>query len=172
MSIDRPLVAIGQVAHRMGFFGKAAVLRMQPADELERRLGYRPGRLAKGWWLLFMARLPQWYEFEVAGYSHLSGGVVQGHLPAPPDRRPVDKVLRDQGADVVRIKKQLAKETFTLQGPNRLAKVVPLAGEMPLSTFPEYPQGSGVPQWRLIVPVPFRVAALVGPGEVYRGMYV
>ena len=171
MRVDRPPTAIGQITYRAGFFGKAAFLRLQPSGELERRLGYRAGRLSKGWWLLFMVRLPQWNEFEVAGYSHLSGGVVQGHLPAPPDRRPMEKVLRDTGVDMVRIKKQLVKDTFTLSGSNRLAKVVPLAGEMSGGTSPEYPQGTGIPQWRLTVPAPFKAVAFVGPGEVYQGMY-
>lgn len=167
----RPKLVVGQPVTLAGFFGKALFLRSQPAAELERRLGYRAGRLQQGWWLLFLTRMPRPEEFEFAGYSHLSGGVVQGHLPAPPDPRGAEARLRDGGYDLDGLKRDTIAGTFTLSGAERLAKVIPVAPQEGEPGIPDYPPGSGVPQWKLIQPLPWHVAAFVGPGEEYRGMY-
>lgn len=39
---------------------------------------------------------------------------------------------------------------------------------------PEYPPGSGVPQWQLLEnkALDWKVAAFIGPGQVYDGMYL
>jgi hypothetical protein len=137
-----------------GFFTKARFLRRQPASELERRLGYAPGRLAKGWWLLFLEQMPTPDDFEFMGYSYMSGGVSQGHVRPGPT---AEQELKAGKYDV-----------FRLAGPDRLAKVVPIGGE---SGSMPYPPGSGFPQWKLIQPLPFGVWGSVGPGQVYSGDY-
>ena len=77
-----PLVLNGRYS-MTGFFTKALFLRAQPAAELERRLGYAAGRLAAGWWLLFLEQMPMAADFEFMGYSQMSGGVPRGHLHPP-----------------------------------------------------------------------------------------
>jgi hypothetical protein len=163
-------LALGQPVHRSGFVTQALYLRGQEAHELERRLGYRSGRLAAGWWLLFLTKMPAPHEFEIAGYSHLSGGVAQGHLARPPDPRTMESRARDEGLDLARVKKGLIRDTFSVLGerPQRLAKVLPVAGEFGGA---DYPPGSGIPQWKLTKKLPFVVAAFVGPGQVYAGTY-
>ena len=161
---------VGDIVLKRGFFTKALSLRMQPSTEVERRLGYRSGRLAEGWWLLFMLDLPGVDDFEVRGYTHLSGGVTQGHLPRPPDSRTAEQRLRDGGFDLTRIKQNLIRDVFTLAGPNRLAKAIPVRGEFGAD---DYPPGSGIAQWTLLPghEKRFKVAAFIGPGQVYSGMY-
>jgi hypothetical protein len=160
---------LDEIVFRRGFFTKALWLRMQPADPLEARIGYRSARLADGWWLLFMLEVPRVDEFEVRGYSHLSGGVVQGHLPSPPDPRNAEQRLHDGGYDLARIKSSLIGNSFRIDGPERLAKVLPVRSEFGLD---DYPPGTGIAQWTLTRAKAFRVAAFMGPGQVYDGYYV
>lgn len=160
---------VGEEQRMKGFFTKALYLRGRTATEVERRLGYRAGRLAEGWWLCFLLEMPVAAEFEVRGYSQMSGGVAQGHLPTPPDPRNAEQRLKGGGHDLSRIKAGLIADTFKLRGPDRLAKVIPARaafGDM------DYPPGSGIPQWTLIREKRFRVAAFVEPGKTYQGNYV
>lgn len=155
----------GQSIAMAGFFTKARFLRGQPAVELEKRLGYAQGRLASGWWLLFLEQMPTPNDFEFMGYSHMSGGVAQGHL------RPgatAEQQLKAGKFDVFGMKRRTILQTFRLSGPDRLAKVVPFADQ---SGLMPYPPGSGFPQWKLVQPLTFKVAAEIGPGHVYSGDY-
>jgi hypothetical protein len=160
-----PTFSPGQRVAMTGFFTKARFLRQQPASELERRLGYAQGRLAKGWWLLFLEQMPTPNDFEFMGYSYMSGGASQGHLRPGPT---AEQELKAGKYDVFGLKRRTILQTFRLAGPDRLAKVVPIdgaGGSMP------YPPGSGFPQWRLTQPLSFRVWGSVGPGQVYSGDY-
>ena len=58
--------SVGTVDRFSGNFTKALYLRSQSAGELERRLGYGPGRLSRGWWLLFALERPAPDNFEFA----------------------------------------------------------------------------------------------------------
>lgn len=148
-----------------GYVTKALFLRQQPSSELERRLGYASGRLAQGWWLLFLERMPIPDDFEFRGYSQMSGGVAQGHLRKGPT---AEQELITGRFDVVSMKRRIILQTFRLSGPDRLAKVVPIDG--PTGVVP-YPPGSGVPQWELTRPMAFRVWGRIDPGDVYSGDY-
>lgn len=159
---------VGDTLSAKGFFTQAMWLRMQAQETLEDRLGYKRGRLREGWYLLFMVQMPRADQFEVRGYSHMSGGVALGHLPNPPDPRNSEQRLRDGGYDLRRIKESLVRETFTLNGHLRLAKVIPIARA---SGVDDYPVGSGIPQWTLVTDLNFRCAAVVAPGAMYTGLY-
>lgn len=160
---------VGATVRRKGYFTKALFLRQQPTGEIERRLGFRAGRFSAGWWLLFLTEMPSPEDFELRGYTHLSGGVVQGHLPRPPDPRNSEARLRDGGVDLRKVKSGLIRDVFRLTGPERLAKAVPVAagtGEA------DYPPGSGFPQWELTArALAFKVAAFVPAGQAYGGNY-
>ncbi|MCX7889744.1 MAG: hypothetical protein N2422_08470 [Rhodobacteraceae bacterium] len=156
----------GATLRRAGFFTRAGFLRGVVPAEVERRLGYRAGRLAQGWWLLVLTEMPGPADFELRGYSQMSGGVAQGHLPQPPDPRTAEARLGAEGFDLGRIKAGLIRDTFRLAGPDRLAKVVPVAGE---TGEADYPPGSGIPQWTLTRPLAWSVAAFVAPGRVWMG---
>ena len=161
-------LTVGGTAHLRGFFTKALYLRNQPSREIEKRLGYRAGRLDEGWWLCFLLVMPRGDEFEVRGYSQMSGGVAQGHLKSPPDPRNAEQTLKDGGVDLVKVKAGLIASTFRLSGPERLAKVIPARGEFGEN---DYPPGSGIPQWTLTKPLQFKVVAFMGPHEDYQGTY-
>ena len=159
---------VGQTVFKRGFFTKALYLRGVSSTEIENRIGYRSGRLSQGWHLLFLERMPNADDFEVRGYSHMSGGVPMGHLKSPPDPRNSEQRLRDDGHDLRKFKKSLIEGTFSLHGPDRLAKVIPVAGEFGAN---DYPPGSGIPQWTLIKDLPFRFIGTVNSGEKYLGNY-
>lgn len=160
-----------------GFFTQMRYLRGQSPDEVERRLGYRPGRLRLGYWLLYLLQLPKLEDFGLRGYSQLSGGVEQGHLPGNAGGPHAEERLRRDGFDVEKLKLRVLNEVFTLSGERRLAKILPLAPEGPVQADrrdakePEYPPGSGIPQWRLHRPLPWHAVAKLAPGGSYRGSY-
>jgi hypothetical protein len=141
-------------------------LRSQPGGELERRLGYGPGRLSRGWWLLFALVKPRPDNFEFGGYTHFSGARI-GH-PGLGNARPTveEELQRDFGgpAQVLAAKAAYIARLQTI-GHERLAKVLPVAPGA------DYPVGSGVYQCNIPRPIPCRVTAFIAPGETYLGMY-
>lgn len=158
-------LTVGMPVTMRGFVTKASILRGKPADRLEQELGFQAGRLADGWHLLFLLRKPTADEFQYRGYTQMSGGVAMGHLAAPPDPRNAEQRLRDDGVDLAALKANTIATVFTLQGPDRLAKVAPVRDGL------DYPPGLGQPQWELTAALPFTVAAFVGKGGMYSGGY-
>ena len=166
-----------------GDFSKALYYRSQSSDEVERRIGYRAGRLRKGWWLLFLTEMPKTDQFEYRGYSQMSGGIAQGHLQRnlPADQRGpnAEQSLKAAGYNLTGtsyqakgMKQKTIEDTFRLQGWQRLAKVRPVAAEFGDADTPDYPPGTGIPQWTLTHPLRWVAAAFVGPGEMYQGNYL
>lgn len=153
-----------------GYITKALYLRMQSPREVERRLGFRTGRLDQGYWLLFLEQRLVPSDFEFRGYTQMSGGVSQGHEDSPPDPRNAEQRLRDDGYDLLAMKERIVRDVFKYSGAERLAKVIPRARAF---GDKDYPQGDGIPQWEITRTggVRFRVAAALGPNEVYRGNY-
>lgn len=161
-------LTVGQADYFRGFFTRALHLRGKPAIELEDILGFERGRLGQGWWLLFMLELPGPHDFEFRGYTQMSGGIEQGHLASPPDRRTAEERVKDLGhsdASMAAFKRRFVADNFVLHGPYRLAKLLPKAGGA------GYPPGRGIPQWELTAKRRFLVAAEVGPGAMYLGNY-
>jgi len=128
---------------------------------LESLLGYKAGRLAGGWALLDLTRLPTPNDFEFRGYSYLSGGIIQGHKEENKDGKTAEVRLKDGNFDVLALKKSLIKNTFSVSGTKRLVKILP---KDPPSGNKDYPPGLGIPQWELIKKMPFRVTAVMLPG--------
>lgn len=169
---------VGEVQSLKGDFSKALYYRGQPASEVERRIGYRAGRLRDGWWLMFLVELPTADQFEYRGYSHMSGGIAQGHLPENRGGPTAESILRSAGVNLTgaTYQKQGKKHdtianVFRLSGPERLAKVRPVAREHGDPDIADYPPGIGIPQWTLIQPLRWIAAAFVAPGRKYEGTY-
>jgi hypothetical protein len=163
--------AAGERQDLDGFFTTARYLRGVPPAQIELRLGYRAGRLRLGFWLMFLTRKPTAAEFEFRAYSHMSGGIEEGHKPENANNPTAEDRLRQGGYDLARLKERIIRETFQLAGPDRLAKVRPIAPAHGEKDVPDYPQGRGVPQWTLTVPLPWVAVAFVAPGATYTGMY-
>lgn len=161
---------VGDTIDMRGYFLQLHYIKGQSPAELERRIGFRLGRLSQGWFLFFMTRLPTPDDYEMHGYTHFSGGMVQGHLAhvSPPPIQEQRLVLEQgwSGADVRRFKEKQIVRQFSIAGPQRLAKVIPVVDHSAAET---YPPGSGIPQWKAVRPLPFLVKSALGPGEAYTG---
>lgn len=158
-------LTVGELIRRQGFFTRRLMLgNLSSGVELERRVGYQPGRLRYGWYVLAMKeRVPTENEFLFGGYTHFSGGRIQGHEKNAAQRGPhVEDNLRSMRIDIGRLKRQQV-QTFGLDGPERLVKIVPalrdLDGLEPAIQSGKYwhPDPSPVPQWQLTAPMLFLV---------------
>src|SRR3954463_10470699 len=82
---------------------------------------------------LFLQQMPTPNDFEFMGYSHMSGGVAQGHLRPGPT---AEQQLKTGKFDVFGMKRRTILQTFRLSGPDRLAKVVPIADQSGAMPYP------------------------------------
>lgn len=162
------ILSVGLCDEFTGFVTKALFLRGQSTTELELRLGYGAGRLASGYWLLFALEVPEPEQFEFAGYTHFSGGRPQGHLD---NRNPTSEQSLAATGHLLAHKNRVINDVFRVAGPERLAKVIPLNGG------DEYPQGKGIPQWKIVPTarrqrgITFRVVEQISAGGIYKGNY-
>jgi hypothetical protein len=150
-----------------GNFTRALYLRSQPSLELDNRLGYAPGTLSQGWWLLFALEKPDPTNFEFGGYTYFSGGRIGMPKPGVERVRVEDDLAVTLGSSeaVARRKADHIANFLTLSGSDRLAKVRPVARPT------DYPPGTGIYQCNIPRPILCVVAKFVGPGETYQGMY-
>jgi hypothetical protein len=90
-------------------------------------------------------RVPEPWEFEVRGYTNVSGG-----LDLSPEWKAAESAAaayhkRYAIPDAVTRMKNNARATMTATGPDRLVKVKPVIWDPDDS----YPPGSGIVQWRV-----------------------
>lgn len=153
---------VGEKDSFKGYVTQMHYVAGKSSSALESLLGYKAGRLAGGWALLALTRMPKPNEFEFRGYSYFSGGVVEGHLEDTKDRRTAEIRLKDGLYDVEKLKDAIIRNTFAVSGSKRLVKIVP---REPPSGKKDYPPGSGVPQWELTKKLPFVVIGVMDPDQ-------
>ncbi len=164
---------LGKAVSADGCITRLHFIVNRPTDEIERRTGYSRGRLDGGWWWLLLTEPVRAGDFEFFGHSNSSGGRV-GHPSGGPAREAVQEALRKQvnGAGLLR-KQQGIAAAMAISGHERIAKIVPRSGEDPTIPADEawrhYPPGSGIPQWWLVAPKRFVVAADAADGRRYCG---
>src|SRR5690242_16456649 len=154
--------SVGTIDFFQGYFTKAVYLRGQSSAELEHRLGYGPGRLADGWWLLFALDRPPSAKFEFGGYTMFSDSRIGD--PGLGRARPhvQDELVKDLGgAANVEKAKERHVAALELTGSNRLARVIPV------KKGNDYPAGSGIYQCNVTIPIRCKVAAYIPPGGKY-----
>ena len=171
-------LAVGDFVREKGFITRLIGVINRSAAYLEVALGFRERRLAQGWILLALKERVAPEEFAFAGYSQSSGGETLAATPSGVALRTRIDMLahagsteadRRAGTGCDLVKRQLA-ESFTLEGSDRIVKLVPRMPHMAaMPPDEQYPPGSGLPQWVLLTPKLFVVAAIVGPGERHRG---
>jgi hypothetical protein len=138
-------LSLGAKTQVSGYVTKEKFLKGRTLAEIEKTLGYHPGRLAGGATFLKLDRVPQPGEFRLAGYSQ-----VADHRATPPT-----------GIDVGRVA-QMAAASFAATGGDRLVKVFPAIGHDPsLDNDHQYPPGAGCPQWKLTTRIDATVVAVV-----------
>ena len=159
----------GQTAMLRGNFTMLGFIAgFRPAD-LERRIGFHPGRLSKGFAIVALAngqRLSP-SEIELQGSTRWSGG-FSGNTPAL-EGTELESLLRDRGQDISQIKEKVC--SFFAKGGARIpAKVLPVVEH---AAGMQYPDANaigpgirgGVPQFNLLVPRLFSVVSVWSPAE-------
>ena len=135
--------------------------------DIERALGYHPGKLAQGYYILLLTRKPQPAEFEFSGTTLRSGG--RAGLPAASDAldalRPkvhAEMQVKYGAAGYTDLQTNVLK-TITIKGDQRICKVLPDLRHNPgMAPNDQYPMGGGGLQWTLKKPgIPFLVAVRV-----------
>lgn len=138
-------LSLGAKVQVSGYVTKEKFLKGRTLEEIEKILGYHPGRLANGATFLKLDRVPQPGEFSLAGYSQ-----VADHRATPPTGIDVNKVT------------QMAAASFAATGGDRLVKVFPAIGHnASLDNDHQYPPGAGCPQWKLTTKIDATVVAIV-----------
>jgi hypothetical protein len=129
-----------------GFFTSQKWLQRKTLAEIELLIGYRAGRLSTlGASVYAFTRVPENWEFEVAGYTNVSGGLAMNPEWVAQDRLAAAYHAKTGVPSSETKLKENARFTMSISGPNRLIKVKPLLDD-PLDT---YPPGRGIPQWRV-----------------------
>src|SRR3954453_7526097 len=136
---------INDIVLRKGFITQDKFLLGQTLIDLEKRLGYKPGRFLKGIWVGVCLNLPEQSLLDLKGYSQ-----VAGH-----------KQMKLDGLEVDQLKK-IALSTMRTSGPDRIVKVFPeISHDTNLTDDEQYPPGLGIPQWNVNTPLPFRIISFI-----------
>lgn len=165
------------VGHRVERKGDITALNFIGAgapEHLERVLGFEPGRLANGYAVLGLRDHVAVDEFQLGGMTHFSGGRYGLPLadPAADAARPsVDAaVTRDYDEGGRKLREMAAAKINRLSGTERTVKIVPVIGHSEdLAPSQQYPQGSGAPQWKLVVRKGFTVLMTVDAAGIASG---
>lgn len=160
------MMQIGHTETRAGDVTSLNFVAARPPALIERTLGFAPGRLGRGYWLLLLLDMVGIDDFRLGGFTLLSGG--RDGLPAATweaDKlRPAihDRVVAGYDDQGRKLRQIAAAAINRLTGPQRTMKVVPLIGHDPnIGPASQYPQGLGAPQWTLIQAKRFLVAGQV-----------
>ena len=114
-------------------------------------------------------RVPENWEFELAGYTNVSGGMAMDPAWVAQEQRAAAYNARTGVPCSETRLKNNARLSMTVSGPDRLIKVKPLLGD-PLDT---YPSGRGIPQWRVSqkaakqATLHGELLLVLNPGDVY-----
>lgn len=139
-----------------GYITQEKYLHGRSLTEIERILGFHHGRLSQGAVVVALVQPPQPHGFELAGYSQ-----VAAHR--------FGEQFGQTNLDEARMKTFVANNIFAVAGHNRLVKLLPtIRHNAGMTDDEQYPPGSGVPQWKLTLPLLARVVAILdGPGSRY-----
>lgn len=151
---------VGDSLSIKGYITQLHFVAKKTGAQLESLLGFKAGRMGLGWAMLHLAKMPKPSDVQFRGYSRMSGGIAKGHLKNPLDKRTAEQKLEDDEYDVVKLKEAIIKTVFTISGTKRLVKIIP--NRKP-SGNKDYPPGAGIPQWELVKPLKFKVAAVILP---------
>ncbi|MEM9870543.1 MAG: hypothetical protein AAF822_04745 [Pseudomonadota bacterium] len=151
---------------------KSILVGGSSSAEIERKLGYAPGSLKDGYWLLVLAqssiiqtkdvsanRMKD--DFEFRGYTHFEDGIPSGEDINVHES--LERKLSSNAIDQSTFRRKVEQAAAKLNrgGVERVAKVYPLNPAAKAG----YEPGSGVVQFKLTEPKSFDVVAKVEAGE-------
>lgn len=162
-------ITLGQLANLTGNVTTLKWIKPGFEADTEAALGYHRGRLAQGYWIMVLKRLPQPHEFTFDGTTLNSGGRMglPGQTEAADKLRPRvhDRVMAERGAAGYADLQRRTLGHVAIQGDQRIAKVLPaLRHDAGMAPADQYPMGGGGLQWVITAPgLPFMAAAEVRP---------
>ena len=167
---------VGQEVSERGYITilrSVLVSGSRPVDQ-EFKLGFTPGSMSDGYWLLLLdPKKPiNTFEFEFRGYSHLAGGkpTIEGRDPASiPNVH--DAIKRSYGSNRIDDDswKRLNEEAVARLRKGGLDRVCKIMVNYARGNV-DYAPGGGVVQYCLVQPKTFVVRAFVGPTEQLVGL--
>lgn len=148
------MLTIGELR---GFTGNVTTLNWigpRPAEEVERNLGFGPGRLSRGYWVILLKQALKPIDFEFDGNTLRSGG--RFGLPATTATadsarmRVHDDIRNRLGQAGYLALQERALQLIQRTGPERIAKVIPVAPhDSNMAPSDQYPMGGGGLQWAI-----------------------
>ena len=151
---------IGETVKRLGYVTTYADVKRKTGPQLEGLLGYRAAGKGEGWALLYLQRKPDPNDLEFDSYSHLMAGIPAEMTKALPAKAELEKMLKDNGSALEKLKEQIIEAAFVLTGGGRICKVVP-------DKDPDrklYKLSLSLSQWELTSKLAFKVGALIPAG--------
>lgn len=126
----------------------------RPAADVERNLGYGPGRLSQGYWVVLLKQMLTPEDFEFEGTTLRSGGRfgLPAHTTAADSLRPRvhDQIRAERGPHGYQELQQHALRSAMITGPQRIAKVIPSTPhDVDMPPAEQYPMGGGGLQWTI-----------------------
>jgi hypothetical protein len=164
-------LVLGATVERAGDVTKNRFVGARCARDVERSLGFAPGRLSKGWAVLLLLDALSPADFIFSGTTLRSGGRLG--LPgeskeADLQRKHVTAAMLEERSvlDYVGMQKR-ALASVTPRGQDRIVKVVPvIAHDEDAAPNMQYPPGGGGLQWTLERRKRFLVAMTVSADEI------
>ena len=165
---------VGEVQPLTGNITTLIWIAARAPKEVEKSLGYGPGRLSAGYQVALLTEPLAQSDFEFDGTTLRSGGKLGLPLAdqvAEDNRARVhDQVVKDRGEAGYRRLQDWALGNIALSGPDRIAKVLPATRhDAGLTADVQYPMGGGGLQWKLVRPKNFLVALEVDADGTARG---
>ncbi|MEO1364548.1 MAG: hypothetical protein AAFU86_12330 [Pseudomonadota bacterium] len=174
MSYALNIRSVGTTVTTAGYITnlKSILVGGSSCEDIEGKLGYAPGSLKGGYWLLVLAhsavietrdvsakRMKD--DFEFRGYTHFEDGIPSG--AAVNVHQSFEEKLSSNAIDqsTFRRKIEQAAARLNLGGVERVAKVYPVKAATKMS----YEPGSGVVQYKLTAAKSFDVVAKVLSGQ-------
>ena len=163
---DRAPLILGSIVSLTGDVTQNRWVGARSASQLERNLGFAPGRLSHGWTVLLLKQTLTLADFKFSGLTLRSGGRLG--LPAETTvadeaRKHVhDEMLKEYGTSTYEAMQRNALAVITPTGDGRIVKVIPkIDHSTTMKPSDQYPMGGGGLQWTLTKPCAFLVAMTV-----------
>jgi hypothetical protein len=148
------MLSVGELRPFSGNVTTLNWIGVRPAADIERNLGYGPGRLGAGFWVLLLKQQLKPTDFDFDGTTLRSGGRLG--LPGATGAsdaarmRVHDQIMRERGAAGYAELQQRVLRGIRLRGPDRIAKVIPVTPhDSAMSPADQYPMGGGGLQWTI-----------------------
>lgn len=148
---------VGEKAPLFGNVTTLVWIAARSPQNVEKSLGYGPGRLSAGYCVALLSKPLEPQDFEFEGTTMRSGGKLglPSNDPATEHarRRVHQEVMGEYGEDHYETMQKSALRGIPAKGPDRIAKVVPMEPHNEaMGTADQYPVGAGGLQWTLKKP--------------------